>query len=78
VTYVAAEEVRDQEGSIPLSKQCLDRRIADLKILMHEVSAWEDERNSIGTTVRWQFKRKMKETNSKGIIKNCRINAIEH
>jgi hypothetical protein len=40
-----------------LSKQCLDRRIADLKILMHEVSAWEDERNSIGTTVRWQFKK---------------------
>ena len=35
-----------------LSKQCLDRRIADLMILKHEVSAWEDERNSIGATVR--------------------------
>ena len=40
-----------------LSKQSLDRRIADLKILMHEVSAWEDERNSIGATVKWQFKK---------------------
>lgn len=40
-----------------LSKQCLDRRIADLKILKHEVSAWENERNSIGATVRWQFKK---------------------
>jgi hypothetical protein len=40
-----------------LSKQCLDRRIADLKTLMHEVSAWENKRNSIGATVRWQFKK---------------------
>ena len=40
-----------------LSKQCLDRRIADLKTLKHEVSAWENERNSIGATVRWQFKK---------------------
>ncbi|HPM26654.1 MAG TPA: IS630 family transposase, partial [Methanothrix sp.] len=39
------------------SKQCLDRRIADLKTLKHEVSAWENERNSIGATVRWQFKK---------------------
>jgi hypothetical protein len=34
-----------------LSNQCLDRRIADLKILTHEVNAWENERNSIGATV---------------------------
>lgn len=40
-----------------LSKQCLDRRIADLKILKHEASAWENKRNSIGATVRWQFKK---------------------
>ncbi|MGB7545621.1 MAG: hypothetical protein WBL92_08500, partial [Methanothrix sp.] len=26
-----------------LSKQCLDRRMADMKILKHEVSAWESE-----------------------------------
>jgi len=28
-----------------------------MKILKHEVSAWENERNSIGATVRWQFKK---------------------
>ena len=38
-----------------LSKQCLDRRIADLKRLIDEVSAWEQERNAIGATVRWRF-----------------------
>jgi hypothetical protein len=38
-----------------LSKQCLDRRIADMKRLVDEVSAWERERNAIGATVRWRF-----------------------
>jgi hypothetical protein len=38
-----------------LSKQCLDRRIADMKRLIDEVSAWEQERNAIGATVRWRF-----------------------
>ena len=61
-----------------LSKQCLDRRIADMKTLKHEVSAWENERNSIGATVRWQFKKDNARDNSKGIIKNCKINVMEH
>lgn len=38
-----------------LSKQCLDRRISDMKWLIYEVSAWEQERNAIGATVRWRF-----------------------
>jgi hypothetical protein len=38
-----------------LSKQCLDRRIADMKSLIDEVGAWEQERNAIGATVRWKF-----------------------
>ena len=38
-----------------LSKQCLDRRIAEMKILIEEVSAWEHERNAIRATVRWRF-----------------------
>jgi len=38
-----------------LSKQCLDRRIADMKTLADEVGAWERARNSIGATVRWKF-----------------------
>jgi hypothetical protein len=38
-----------------LSKQCLDRRIANIKTLADEVGAWERVRNSIGATVRWKF-----------------------
>jgi len=38
-----------------LSKQCLDRRIPDIKRLIDEVSAWERDRNSIEATVRWRF-----------------------
>jgi hypothetical protein len=38
-----------------LSKQCLDRRISDMKWQIYEVSAWEQERNAIGATVRWRF-----------------------
>jgi hypothetical protein len=38
-----------------LSKQCLGRRIANIKKLADEVNAWELERNSIRATVRWRF-----------------------
>jgi hypothetical protein len=38
-----------------LSKQCLDRRIANMEMLAGEVSAWEHERNSARATVRWKF-----------------------
>jgi hypothetical protein len=38
-----------------LSKQCLDRRIGNMKMLAHELGAWEQERNAIGATVRWKF-----------------------
>ena len=38
-----------------LSKQCLDRRIAEMKRLIDEVGAWEQERNAIRATVRWRF-----------------------
>jgi DDE superfamily endonuclease len=38
-----------------LSKQCLDRRIADLEILRQETKAWEHERNAKQTDVDWQF-----------------------
>jgi DDE superfamily endonuclease len=38
-----------------LSKQCLDRRIADIEMLAGEVSAWEHERNAVGATVKWKF-----------------------
>ncbi len=42
-----------------LSKQCLDRRISAVSMLVDEVHAWEQERNSIGATVRWQFNKGM-------------------
>jgi hypothetical protein len=38
-----------------LSRQCLDRRIADLALLAREVAAWEQERNTHATTVHWRF-----------------------
>jgi hypothetical protein len=38
-----------------LSKQCLDRRSADLEILRQETKAWEHERNIKQTGVDWQF-----------------------
>ena len=38
-----------------LSRQCLDRRIADQETLRAEVAAWELERNSSSVTVNWRF-----------------------
>lgn len=38
-----------------LSKQCLDRRIADMVTLEREALAWVNERNACRATVHWQF-----------------------
>jgi len=38
-----------------LTRQCLDRRIPDKDTLIHEVKAWEDQRNSEVIKVHWQF-----------------------
>jgi hypothetical protein len=38
-----------------LSRQCLNRRIGDIKTLDKEASAWEQERNRNKATVRWKF-----------------------
>ena len=38
-----------------LSRQCLNRRIADKETLMTEVAAWEQQRNSLKATIDWQF-----------------------
>jgi hypothetical protein len=38
-----------------LSRQCLDRRIADRATLAAEVAAWEAARNASGATVRWRL-----------------------
>jgi hypothetical protein len=38
-----------------LSRQCLDRRVADADTLAHEVAAWEQARNAIARPVDWRF-----------------------
>ena len=38
-----------------LSRQCLNRRIADAETLAREVAAWKARRDSDQTTIRWQF-----------------------
>jgi hypothetical protein len=39
-----------------LSRQCLNRRIADIESLRREVAAYNKKRNNTQTTVNWQFK----------------------
>ena len=38
-----------------LSRQCLDRRMADTDSLTREVAAWEHERNAKSRTMEWRF-----------------------
>ena len=38
-----------------LSRQCLDRRIADEATLKREIKAYEDRRNEAEATIDWQF-----------------------
>ena len=38
-----------------LTRQCLNRRIADADTLEREVSAWQERRERTRTTIRWQF-----------------------
>jgi DDE superfamily endonuclease len=38
-----------------LSRQCLNRRMADKETLTTEVAAWEKQRNSLTATIDWQF-----------------------
>lgn len=38
-----------------LQRQCLARRIPDQATLVHEVSAWEKERNEKQATIDWRF-----------------------
>lgn len=38
-----------------LSRQCLDRRIADQKTVKKQIAAWEKERNEKYSTIHWKF-----------------------
>jgi hypothetical protein len=42
-----------------LSKQCLDRRISDIKTLDAEVHPWTNQRNEKKITISWQFTKNM-------------------
>ena len=55
-----------------LSKQCLDRRIAQRRILTKEVLAWSAKRNRFQTRITWQF------TKSKAREKLGRLYNIIH
>jgi hypothetical protein len=39
-----------------LTKQCLNRRIADIEVVRSEVSAWQEHRNNRRAKVNWQFR----------------------
>jgi hypothetical protein len=47
-------DMAETELSI-LTKQCLDRRIADVPTLTGEVDAWQKQRNATHATINWQF-----------------------
>jgi hypothetical protein len=38
-----------------LNKQCLRRRIDNLKTVKTEVKAWQNHRNNKGAKIKWQF-----------------------
>ena len=38
-----------------LSKQCLDRRIAEMRILTSQVNSWTKRRNGLKVSIRWNF-----------------------
>ena len=38
-----------------LSRQCLDRRIANRELLQSEVNAWQQARNEKNRTIKWNF-----------------------
>ena len=40
-----------------LSRQCLDRRIANRELLQSEVDAWQQARNEENRTIKWNFTR---------------------
>jgi hypothetical protein len=38
-----------------LSRQCLDRRVADFETLQTEVTAWQERRDETGGKIEWRF-----------------------
>ena len=38
-----------------LARQCLARRMASVEELEHQVHAWQEQRNTVATTISWRF-----------------------
>jgi len=38
-----------------LTRQCLNRRIGCIETVISEVKAWEESRNNLDSTIKWQF-----------------------
>ena len=53
-----------------LSKQCLDRRIGDIKTLSNEVEAWTEKRNKDKVKIQWQFTRNKAQEKFEKIYSN--------
>ena len=54
-TPAKSNQAKYRKNSHTLSRQCLDRRIADAEILKREVATWKAGRNDAKTHVRWRF-----------------------
>lgn len=39
-----------------MTRQCLSRRIAEIRLLRKELSVWETERNTVVSKINWQFR----------------------
>jgi DDE superfamily endonuclease len=58
-----------------LTRQCLDRRIATIKLLRQEILTWAEKRNATGVRVEWQFTTpKARRTFQKACHDICREN----
>jgi DDE superfamily endonuclease len=56
-----------------LVRQCLDRRIPDKQVLIREVKAWEDQRNSEVVKVHWQFTTADARTKLRGLYPKFQV-----
>ncbi len=57
-----------------LSRQCLNRRIANQQLLRSEVDAWQQARNALERTIEWKSLDRMQIRNSGAItFRNLRV-----
>ena len=59
-----------------LSRQCLNRRIADIETVEREVQAWVSRRNHEKSTVRWHFNASKQGLSSNIYIRVFRLHGV--